>query len=112
MIDFTGSEDEIYAGIRELVSMLPSNNEDDMSYEECTDDLNRASETLENAVGDPAVICSEIGDDHVFVETKAAYAKEMATGFIRLNGMTVGVVGNRTESYDEDGNVAENTQMS
>ena len=42
-----------------------------------------------------------------FVETKAAYAKEMATGFIRLNGMTVGVVGNRTESYDEDGNVAE-----
>ena len=80
-MDFTGSEDEIYAGIRELVSMLPSNNEDDMSYEECTDDLNRASETLENAVGDPAVICSEIGDDHVFVETKAAYAKEMATGF-------------------------------
>ena len=70
LVDFTGSEDEIYAGIRELVSMLPSNNEDDMSYEECTDDLNRASETLENAVGDPAVICSEIGDDHVFVETK------------------------------------------
>ena len=63
LVDFTGSEDEIYAGIRELVSMLPSNNEDDMSYEECTDDLNRASETLENAVGDPAVICSEIGDD-------------------------------------------------
>ena len=48
LVDFTGSEDEIYAGIRELVSMLPSNNEDDMSYEECTDDLNRASETLEN----------------------------------------------------------------
>ncbi len=24
-----------------------------------------------------------------------------------LNGMTVGVVGNRTERYDEDGNVAE-----
>ena len=33
--------------------------------------------------------------------------KEMVTGFIRLNGMTVGVVGNRTEKYDEDGNVAE-----
>ena len=107
LVDFTGSEDEIYAGIRELISMIPSNNEDDMSYEECTDDLNRASEALENAVGDPAVICSEIGDDHVFVETKAAYAKEMVTGFVRLNGMTVGVVGNRTERYDEDGNVAE-----
>ena len=40
-MDFTGSEDEIYASIRELVAMLPANNEDDMSYEECTDDLNR-----------------------------------------------------------------------
>ena len=42
-MDFTGTEDEIMAGIRELVSMLPANNEDDMSYEDCTDDLNRVN---------------------------------------------------------------------
>ena len=106
LVDFVGTEDEIYAGIRELITMIPANNEDDMSYEECTDDLNRACQDLENAVGDPAVICSQISDDHVFVETKAAYAKEMVTGFIKLNGATVGVVGNRTESYDEDGTKA------
>lgn len=29
-----------------------------------------------------------------FFETKAAYAKDMVTGFIRLNGMTVGAVAN------------------
>ena len=46
LVDFTGTEDEIMAGIRELVSMLPANNEDDMSYEECTDDLNRVCADL------------------------------------------------------------------
>ncbi len=39
LVDFTGSEDEIYAGIRELVSLLPSNNEDD-----CLRGLHRRSE--------------------------------------------------------------------
>ena len=42
LVDFIGTQDEILAGIRELVAMLPANNEDDMSYEECSDDLNRA----------------------------------------------------------------------
>ena len=32
--------------------MLPANNEDDMSYEECTDDLNRVCADLENAAED------------------------------------------------------------
>ena len=51
-LDFTGTEDEIMAGIRQLVSMLPANNEDDMSYEDCTDDLNRVCADLANAAGD------------------------------------------------------------
>lgn len=104
LVDFVGTEEEIYTGIRELITMIPANNEDDMSYEECTDDLNRVCDSLENALGDPSVICSQISDDGLFVETKSAYAKEMVTGFIRLNGATVGVVANRTESYDEEGN--------
>lgn len=103
LVDFTGTEDEILAGIRELVTMLPANNEDDMSYEECTDDLNRVCADLANAAGDTAILLSEISDDQVFVETKADYAKEMVTGFIRLNGTTVGAVANRTEVYGEDG---------
>lgn len=37
---------------------------------------------------------------------KKDYAKEMVTGFIRLNGMTVGAVANRTKVYAEDGTEA------
>lgn len=103
LVDFTGTEEEILAGIRELVTMLPANNEDDMSYEECTDDLNRVCADLANAAGDTVILLSNIADDQVFVETKADYAKEMVTGFLRLNGTTVGAVANRTEVYGEDG---------
>ena len=46
-------------------------------------------------------------DGHNFLEVKKDYAKDMVTGFIRLNGATVGVVANRTELYDEEGNTAE-----
>ena len=48
-----------------------------------------------------------ISDNGVFIETKKAYAKDMVTGFIRLNGMTVGAVANRSKVYDEEGNTAE-----
>jgi acetyl-CoA carboxylase carboxyltransferase component len=58
-------------------------------------------------VGDTSILLSNIADDAVFVETQADFAKEMVTGFIRLNGMTVGVVANRTEVYDAEGNKAE-----
>ncbi|MDY3250974.1 MAG: carboxyl transferase domain-containing protein [Candidatus Choladocola sp.] len=103
LVDFVGTEDEIMTQIRDLVSMLPANNEDDMSYEECTDDLNRVCADLANAAGDTTILISNIADDNHFVEVKAAYAPDMVTGFIRLNGSTVGVVANRTEVYGEDG---------
>ena len=106
LADFTGTEAEIMTGIRQLVSMLPANNEDDAAYEDCTDDLNRVCADLANAAGDTSILLSQISDNGVFVEVKAAYAKEMVTGFIKLNGMTVGAVANRTEVYDEEGSRA------
>ena len=54
-------------------------------------------------MGDTSILLSSISDDNLFVEVKAAYAKEMVTGFIKLNGMTVGAVANRTEVYGDDG---------
>ncbi len=107
LVDFVGSEDEILSQIRELVDLLPSNNEDDSQYQECTDDLNRVCTDLANALGDPAVLAADLADGHNFLEVKKDYAKDMVTGFIRLNGATVGVVANRTELYDEEGNTAE-----
>ncbi len=106
-IDMSGSEDEIIAGMRDLITMLPLNNESDVYTEECEDDLNRACENLSAMKGDPRYVLFEISDDHIFFETKAAYAKDMVTGFIKLNGMTVGVVANCCEVYDEEGNKAE-----
>lgn len=106
-VDVTGDEETIFAQIRELVSLLPSNNEDTDSFEECTDDLNRVCENLEGSAADPALIFGQIADNGVFFETKRNYAKDMVTGFIRLGGATVGVFGNRSALYDEKGEVAE-----
>lgn len=107
LVDFVGSEEEILSQIRELVELLPSNNEDDSYYQECSDDLNRVCTDLANALGDPAVLAADLADGHNFLEVKKEYAKDMVTGFIRLNGATVGVVANRSELYDEEGNTAE-----
>ena len=106
-VDVVADEATVYAQIRELVSLLPSNNEDADAYKECSDDLNRACENLDGAIEDPAVIAGQIADNGLFFETKRDYAKEMVTGFIRLNGATVGLVGNRTAIYDENGKVSE-----
>lgn len=107
LVDVVGTEAEIMAEIRALVSILPANNEDDASYDECLDDLNRACAGIENATEDTAIVAAMISDNHVFFETKRAFAKDMVTGFVRLNGMTVGVVANRSKVYDAEGNVAE-----
>ncbi len=111
-IDFLGNEDEILASIRDLVTMLPSNNEGDVYTNTCEDDLNRACNSMEQMKGDPRYLLSQISDNQVFFETKALYAKNMVTGFLKLNGMTVGTVANCSEVYDEEGNVVEKFDLS
>ena len=107
LVDGTGSEEEILEDIRTLITLLPANNEDNDSYDECTDDLNRTVAEIAGAAEDTAIALAMISDEHVFFETKKDYAKEMVTGFILLNGMTVGAVANRSKVYDEEGNLAE-----
>lgn len=107
IVDVVADEATILTQIRELVDLLPASNEDDASYDECTDDLNRASEELANCVGDTSIALSILADNNSFFEVKKDYAKDMVTGFIRLNGVTVGAVANRSEICDEEGKVAE-----
>lgn len=107
LVDVVGSEEEILGQMRTLISMLPSNFEDNSSYIECADDLNRVCQELENCVGDTSIALSQIADNQEFFEVKAAYAKDMVTGFIRLNGATVGCVANRSEVYNEEGEKTE-----
>ena len=111
-VDFVGSEDEIMEQIRQLVCMLPSNNEGDVYTDDCEDDLNRACESMENMKGDPRYLLSQISDNNVFFETKADYARNMVTGLIKLNGMTVGAVANCSEVYDAEGKKAESFDKS
>lgn len=106
-VDVAADEDTIFAKIRELVSMLPGNNEDDTSETECTDDLNRVCAELSNCAGDTAIALSTIADNNIFFEIKENYAKDMVTGFIKLNGVTIGCVANRTEVYNEEGKAEE-----
>ena len=107
LVDAVAEEAEIFAEIRELINLLPANNEDADSYIECADDLNRVCADLANCAGDTALALANIADDNYFFETKRHYAKEMVTGFVKLNGVTVGCVANRTEVYNEEGEVAE-----
>ena len=106
LVDGVKTEDEILEDIRTLICMLPCNNEEDASYDECNDDLNRVCEGIEDAFEDAAIALSQISDDQIFFETKKDFAQDMVTGFIRLNGMTVGTVANRSVVYNEEGEIA------
>lgn len=106
-VDYVGTEDDIMDKIRELIGLIPANCEDDMSYTDTEDDLNRLTDGIENGAGDAAYVLSELSDGNVFFEVKPDYAKEMVCGFIRLNGQTVGAVANRSVVLDENGEEGE-----
>ena len=108
IVDVVADEATILEKVRELVSFLPANNEDDASFlEDCTDDLNRVNPEIAGCVGDTSVALSILADDNNFFEVKSGYAKNMVTGFLRLDGVTVGAVANLSEICDEEGKVAE-----
>ena len=108
IVDVVADEATILEKVRELVSFLPANNEDDASFlEDCTDDLNRVNPEIAGCVGDTSVALSILADDNNFFEVKSGSAKNMVTGFLRLDGVTVGAVANRSEICDEEGKVAE-----
>ena len=106
LADFVAGEAEIYDKMRALVSILPSNNEDE-KIEECTDELNRSVANMAAYAGDTAAALAQIADDNVFIEVKEAFAPYMVTGFIRLDGQTVGCVANRSEVLGDDGKAKE-----
>ena len=102
-VDFAGTEEEVIEGIRSLVDIIPANNEDDLSFEETSDDANRVCEGLMGLKDDVQNLIAEISDENVFVETKKEYATDAVTGFIRLNGSTAGVVANNSNLLSVDG---------
>ena len=88
-VDMHGSLAEVVTSMRQVISMIPND------IVEASDDLNRAAEGLDGKLTDAAAVATELADNRQFVELKAGFAKEIVTGFIKLDGVTIGVVGNR-----------------
>lgn len=103
-VDYVGSDDlDVLNKIRELISIIPSNNEEEGAVTDCNDDLNRLLPAFSKELVDSKNAIIDIADNNYFFEVKPEYAKEMVTGFIRLNGITVGAISNRTAIVDESG---------
>ena len=94
------TEEEIFAEIRNLVSILPSNNEDEAYDPDIKDDLNRIIPNLDSLKSDAKAIIQNIADDNVFVEMKNDYEKSMVIGFAKIGGTTVGCVANNAKDSD------------
>lgn len=105
-VDVGGTEEEVLAKIRTLLSFLPSNYEEDATSD-ITDDMNRMCPEIASYDADAAAMLSVLADNHLFFETKQNFAKNMVTGFLKLNGQTIGAVANREHVLDENGEVAE-----
>lgn len=69
VVDVVCEDDEaVLASIRQLVTILPSNYEDNDSYVECNDDLNRLVPALGTYLKDSAIALKEISDDNFFMK--------------------------------------------
>ncbi len=92
------TEEECFAAARDLLMFLPDNNLDGVLPSEITDDLNRVDEALNSIVpeNDDAVdmryIISSIADNAKFFEIHKGFADNVITGFIKLDGVTAGVI--------------------
>ncbi len=94
------TEDDVIAKIRSLVIML-----EDEEYGGCSEsELNRfiaADRIAEHT--DTRSLMAECADNGEFIEICPACHPEMVTGFMRLNGITVGAVGNAPALFDDSG---------
>ena len=99
---FCADDRDCIEKIKKLLSYLPLNCREKPPVYECTDDPFRRCEMLNsfvpeelNKAYDIRTIIREIADDHDFFETQELYATNMVTGFIRMNGKSVGVIANQ-----------------
>ncbi|MDA3816756.1 MAG: acyl-CoA carboxylase subunit beta [Prolixibacteraceae bacterium] len=103
---FMGNNDEqTLIMIRELLGFLPSNNMDEAPVKHTSDPANRVDDDLQEFIpADPNKpydmhhIIETVADDHYFFEVMPHYARNIITGYARLNGKTVGIVANQPES--------------
>ena len=90
------------AEVRRLVDFLPANNRSGVPVRPFFDDPARVTDALDTIVPsnanqpyDMAEVIRSLADEGDFFEIQAAFARNILTGFIRLEGRTVGVVANQ-----------------
>lgn len=101
VVDFVGNEAEVFAQIKKLTGLFPSNYKDQSKIKDCMDDLNRLCGNIQTA--DVVEILTQIADENEFIELKKDYGTDMVIGFIRLDGETVGCIANKKERISAQG---------
>ena len=88
--------------VRRLLSFLPSNNQEDPPVRPGADPIERRAAALATLVPDASdqpydikELVRHVVDDGDFFEVHEHFAPNIVVGFARLNGRTVGVVGNQ-----------------
>ena len=100
---FTAQDDnDALELVRNLISMLPSNNLERAPIKDTTDPPDRECENLDELVPlDPTLpydivdAVEEVLDDGAFLEVQADFAQNIVVGFGRLGGHTIGIVANQ-----------------
>ena len=99
------SEEECLDMVRELLSYIPQNNLEPAPYEAPDDDPDRQDAALKSIVPDLPTkpyditdVVRAVVDDNHFFEVAPLYAQNLVVGFARLNGHSVGVVGNQPKA--------------
>ena len=93
---------EAMSEIRRLVDLLPLNNREKAPTRPFFDDPNRVEPSLDTLVPDNPnqpydmkELILKVGDEGDFYEIQKDFAANIITGFIRIEGQTVGVVANQ-----------------
>ena len=95
-------EEACIANIKHLLSFLPQNNLENAPAFDAQDDLNRIDEALNeiipdnpNKAYDMKQVIFTLADKGEFLEYQPYFAENIITGFMRLNGKSVGVIANQ-----------------
>lgn len=93
------TEEECMDHIRKLLSFLPQNNLETTPVQPVKDDINRTDDSLNHIIPDSPNkaydmknIILTLADCGEFLEYQPWYAQNIITGFMRLNGKSIGVV--------------------
>jgi propionyl-CoA carboxylase beta chain len=93
---------EALTEVRRLVDLLPLNNKEKPPVRPFYDDVQRIDDSLStlipdnpNTPYDMKELITKLADEGDFYEIQEEFAKNIITGFVRLEGSTVGVVANQ-----------------